>query len=225
MPHVQRASRAYREMHRLERKQQLLEKAIDRLAIGIFVVDANGQVIVKNSFADCILAQRDGLHLESDGIHSSSQAAERLLRHVAQGEDDIRRESPSVIYLPRRAGRRELRLVPLGVCANGTPCSAPDCSRTFYVTDPDQEFEVPEEAMQLFHLSPGECALARELLRGHSVESAAAQLSIRTETARGRLKKIFFKTGTNRQSDLMRLLLSHQTHFLLGAPRNNEGAD
>jgi DNA-binding CsgD family transcriptional regulator len=91
------------------------------------------------------------------------------------------------------------------------------------VTDPEQQLEVSAEALRsVFHLTPAESALAREILEGHSIETAAGRLNIGAETARGRLKTIFLKTHTHRQTDLLRLLLAGQAQFLQGAIRDNQ---
>jgi DNA-binding CsgD family transcriptional regulator len=60
----------------------------------------------------------------------------------------------------------------------------------------------------LFRLSPSECRLAGLLLEGHELNECAGMLRITVGTARFQLKKIFEKTGTKRQSALLRLMLS-----------------
>lgn len=52
-----------------------------------------------------------------------------------------------------------------------------------------------------------ESALTEALLSGASLSDAAASLDITVHTARTHLKRVFRKTGTNRQSQLLRLLL------------------
>lgn len=64
----------------------------------------------------------------------------------------------------------------------------------------------------LFDLTPAEARLTRLLVEGMPPAGAAATLGITEGTARTHLRRIFAKTGVNRQSDLVRLLLG------LGAP-------
>ena len=67
----------------------------------------------------------------------------------------------------------------------------------------------PAETIQaMFGLSLGESRLVDHLVMGSTVEEAAKQLCITTGTARQRLKTIFQKTDTGRQSELVRLVLS-----------------
>lgn len=58
----------------------------------------------------------------------------------------------------------------------------------------------------LFDLTPAEARLAALVAAGHRPQEAAAQLKISTETARTVLKRLFAKTGTSRQAELVSLL-------------------
>ncbi|MNG39494.1 Bacterial regulatory protein, luxR family [compost metagenome] len=50
--------------------------------------------------------------------------------------------------------------------------------------------------------------LARLLLAGLGPEEAAAQLGIKMPTVRTQLRQLFAKTGTERQPELIRLLMA-----------------
>ena len=59
-----------------------------------------------------------------------------------------------------------------------------------------------------FGLSPAEARLVLRLVAGDTLRSAAAKLAIRYETARTHLKSIFSKTGTNRQAELVVVIVT-----------------
>ncbi|MCJ2120630.1 helix-turn-helix transcriptional regulator [Methylobacterium sp. J-001] len=59
----------------------------------------------------------------------------------------------------------------------------------------------------LFGFTPAEAALATDILAGHDLAASAARRRITVHTARAHLRRLFEKTGTNRQAELMRLLL------------------
>lgn len=63
--------------------------------------------------------------------------------------------------------------------------------------------------VDLFELLPSEARLAAALAGGDRLADAAARLGLTIETARNYSKKIFAKTGTRGQPDLVRLILSH----------------
>src|SRR5262249_9141859 len=59
-----------------------------------------------------------------------------------------------------------------------------------------------------FGLTPAEARLALHLVAGETLRCAAVKLSITYETARTQLKKIFNKTGTCRQAELVIVILT-----------------
>ena len=59
-----------------------------------------------------------------------------------------------------------------------------------------------------FGLTPAEARLALHLVAEETIRSAEAKLSISYETARTCLKKIFNKTGTRRQAELVMVILT-----------------
>ena len=59
-----------------------------------------------------------------------------------------------------------------------------------------------------FGLTPSEAGLALRLGTGETLQSAAAELHISYETARTRLKRIFSKTGTGRQAELVVVIVT-----------------
>jgi DNA-binding CsgD family transcriptional regulator len=61
---------------------------------------------------------------------------------------------------------------------------------------------------QLYGLTPAESRLADLLLEGIEVREAAEHLHITIGTARFHLKRVLAKTGSHRQTELLRLMLS-----------------
>ena len=61
---------------------------------------------------------------------------------------------------------------------------------------------------ELFGLSAAEGRFAERLMLGESPEEAAAALNIKVSTARWHLASLYRKTGTRRQAQLVRLLMS-----------------
>src|SRR5262249_34289346 len=61
---------------------------------------------------------------------------------------------------------------------------------------------------QLYGLSPTEARLAGALAQGLELREVAEFMSMAYETARFHLKRLMTKTGTRRQMDLIRLILS-----------------
>src|SRR5690606_33744115 len=77
------------------------------------------------------------------------------------------------------------------------------------VSDPDSVSEPAATALaRLFELTPALARLAAALAAGRTLAEYAESASITQGTARWHLKELFARTGTSRQADLVRLLLS-----------------
>jgi DNA-binding CsgD family transcriptional regulator len=76
------------------------------------------------------------------------------------------------------------------------------------VVDPGQSPHVePDCLSRLFGMTKAEAALACEIALGTTLEQAAHKLSVSPNTIKTHLKRIFRKTDTARQSELIALLL------------------
>ena len=77
-----------------------------------------------------------------------------------------------------------------------------------FITDPNAA-AIPALALlrEMFGLTAAEAALAAQISRGDGIQAAAERLSISGNTARTHLSRIFDKTGTSRQAELVRLLV------------------
>ncbi len=113
-----------------------------------------------------------------------------------------------VMRLSRKSGKREFAIVAAPL-ASETSLTEMGPVAFILVTDPDANSTRPEGMIrQLFGLSAAETRVAERLMMGESPEQAAAILDIKTSTARWHLASLYRKTGTSRQAQLLRLLLS-----------------
>ncbi|MBL8291281.1 MAG: helix-turn-helix transcriptional regulator [Bryobacterales bacterium] len=81
------------------------------------------------------------------------------------------------------------------------------------ITDPERNLPVLPALLEYFYgLTRREAAVAAKLADGVAVEELAKQLGIRYETARTHLRRIYEKTGTSRQSELVSLVARMRQH-------------
>jgi DNA-binding CsgD family transcriptional regulator len=77
------------------------------------------------------------------------------------------------------------------------------------VVDPESTRELPESLIRkVLGLTPAETRLVLALARGHSIREHAEAAKITIGTARHHLKQALDKSGTHRQAQLVRLVLS-----------------
>jgi DNA-binding CsgD family transcriptional regulator len=88
----------------------------------------------------------------------------------------------------------------------GLDCCETNGQRTalLKVYDRDPELVVDEKALvSVYGLTRGEAALAAKVVQGKTIEAASEELCISPHTARTHLKRIFMKTDTHRQPELV----------------------
>jgi DNA-binding CsgD family transcriptional regulator len=209
LPHLQRALAIHQRLSGLEHTVLALEAAMDRLPFAVVLVDRSAKVLVVNAQAQRLLAERDGLTvrrgtLVAREVRSALEAAIARAVAIARGE---LHEPPAAFAIRRGGARRALQVLvaPIRIASAelliGTACAA------VFIEDPDRAPQVPESMLRTFYgLTPAEARFVALLLTGCSVQDASEALAITLNTARTHLKRIFDKTGTSRQSDLVRLL-------------------
>jgi DNA-binding CsgD family transcriptional regulator len=190
-----------------------LSYGLELVRHGAMLVAADGRLQLANRAALAILQKRDGISLARTGLVADRASDTRLLHTLLQEalrspESGEPKESP--LSLDRKLSPNALivRVVP----GPGLDCWDKPEERTALLRlyDRDMGLVVDERALISFYgLTRGEAALAANLVQGKSIEDSAAELFISVHTARTHLKRIFMKTDTHRQPELVvRMLLT-----------------
>lgn len=167
------------------------------------------KTIYYNSAAHEIFRDNDGLLLRDGILYAFDRRADAELRKAVDHAVSRRISSnPSAILVPRVSLRREYHVVAAPLLGHfrqfvGMPVPA----AVILITDPERQRPASADLlMQIYKLTPKEAAIAVKLSEGKSVQDAAAELEMTYETARTHLRRIFGKTETSRQRDLLLLM-------------------
>jgi DNA-binding CsgD family transcriptional regulator/PAS domain-containing protein len=190
------------------------QSALNRSELGIVLIGRDGAILFENSAAGRFLDSGDVLRRRSDGLTArdlgDALKLEVAIEHVRSRDSD-QVEDP-VVALKRRHPLRPLLVCVSPAGDQSNPC---DASAILRIIDPDREVQpLLEPVCSHYRLSPVETRLACLLARGLTIEAAAETLRIKPQTARSYLKQIFLKTDTNRQSELVRMLLTSTVRAL-----------
>ncbi|MEO7493307.1 MAG: helix-turn-helix transcriptional regulator [Massilia sp.] len=208
VPHIRQAMTLTAHLNSNESQRQIYEEGLERLKIGVIVLDETEQLLRASPTACHMLNSADGLKLADRRLAASTPADTRELRRLLASA----RAQPKLVTamcLSRPSGRRRLaavvRSIPLVEESEGRARPAV----AIFLRDPDTLAGPAHDiARQLFDFTPAEAHLAIELLDGLSLDEAAEKLGILRNTARAHLRAIFSKTGVTRQSELVRVLLN-----------------
>lgn len=214
VPFLQRITPLYLEIGKAERRRLISEHVLETSGVGVILVDDSARVVAINETAQTIIAEGDILSMR-EGVLRARRTADQqhLMQHIGRKAGEQQAQSG----LDRHATLALLRddnALPVTVMIRPGPPFAPVSAplrrtATLILRDPARRLRLASaDLMQLFQLTQAEARLACLLADGASLEDCALQLGVTRNTARSQLRVIFAKTGTNRQGDLVRLLLS-----------------
>jgi DNA-binding CsgD family transcriptional regulator len=213
LPHFARAAQIHQRLGDVVTQRDALETGLDRLSIGVVLTDPTGRISFSNRAAEGLLRAGTALRIDQRGLLCASQPGEtaKLRQLIASASivlDDPRLEPGGGLTLTDSAGGDQLAVLVAPVSRNRPLLSltAPKAAIFIAAPTPANQLSQPE-LRRLYGLTLTEARIAGELAAGLSLKAIATRLDVSYETIRNHLKKIFLKTRTNRQSELVRLLL------------------
>lgn len=212
-PHLQRAVRlqGMQALSALEREAG--ERIGDALRIGAVLVHVSGRVLAANRRASALLAAPNGPRLKDGRLVARTPAETRALHDLIAGaarpKADPRAGAGGALVLSRPEGPPLVVLVSPLRMGEGRPARA-ELAVALVVLRAPEDVPMPSETAlrSLFALTPAEARVACLLAGGATVDEIAGALDVRVTTVRSHVQKLLDKTGTRRQSELVRLLVS-----------------
>jgi len=206
LPHVTRAYKTAERMQTLDSAAAV----VNALTYGVVFVGRHGRATFCNLMAEEIFRANDGLTVKGGVVRATDTATNAALQqaiaYMTGGDASLVCPPPVVVRRP--SGR-----APYHVSASPFRATAAESGVTVanlgvvLISDPERRHLPSADALRVrFGLTPRETALAMHLAEGCSLEHAADRLGMRYETARTHLRRIFGKTSTSRQAELVALL-------------------
>jgi DNA-binding CsgD family transcriptional regulator len=186
------------------------EDALDRMPQGALLSDATGCVLFANRIAREILATGDGLRSNGERLRADSPDQTWTLRSAIAQVLAPNHPSASgrMLALKRRSLRRPLSVLVTPIGRTPSNPIRPIPIALILVTDPEREaMPAAAQLRQLYDFTSTEAQVALLVARGEGVSAAAETLGVTRSTVRTHLLRIFEKTNTTRQAELVRLLL------------------
>lgn len=201
---------------RLEAEHRLrlgMQEALDHSHLGVVVLDRDGCVQFQNRAARLLVAKREGIRASGRSLAATALGDaipfKVILEHMLErSRTGTVTGGPAahVMLLSRGPGKRP---VVATLTQAERPARGPgEAAAILYLVKPEQGLgPLLTSLCQLHRLSQAETRLVHELVSGHTLTAAAKTMRVTEHTARAYLKQVFVKTGTNRQSELIRLML------------------
>ena len=189
-----------------------LTAAINNSDVGMVLIGKSGKTLFISNAAEKMILANDGVR-HNDG-HLACKSLNETLRlqaaieHVSNKSDPAQSDdfaSSPVIAITRESKRPVMAAIVSHKCQHNDD---EDTVAIVYLFDPESGLDnLLLPVCELYHLSPVETRLACLLANGSTLADAAEVMHVKEQTARSYLKQIFVKTDTNRQAELVWLLL------------------
>jgi DNA-binding CsgD family transcriptional regulator len=210
-PELHRAHAAGRALRAARHANRLATDALDSMAVGVVVLNADGNLISANRLARAVIADGDALYL-SNGTLAFDKSGRRtrmrdLIAQAMRLQPDNGQSPYLASALARRNDRRPLTLLLVPKDGRETGADAPVA--VLYIGDPERPVRFDHQRIaRLYGLSRAESRVAALLASGYRLDQISDMLGVAYETVRKHLKQVFSKTGTYRQAELVRVLVT-----------------
>lgn len=202
--HLAIAVGTHAELERQRLRAGISADAILRLNFGWFMLDAAGRIIDMSDHAEALVQEGRTLRRSPDGrlipeLPDAQAILRKFLKAKQEGEKTV-----STVHLSDEPW--------LDMLLTSPPADLPGTLRpvaiAFVHGERSSSAERSVHLANLFGLTLQEARLALHISRGVKIREAAEMLGITHETARLYSKRIYAKTGTRGQADLVRLILA-----------------
>jgi DNA-binding CsgD family transcriptional regulator/PAS domain-containing protein len=193
----------------------LYQGALDNLAVPIFLTGADGSVLYSNAKAETLLIESRTISTKDGMIQSLNPLANKSLREaiaISAGPDTSLGSRGIGIPL---SGKNQPPMVAYVLpLTKGTARAAlrPACAAVFISTTNSATPLSGSILSTLFDLTPAEARIFMSVGQGKTSSEIASSLAITESTVKTHLTRIYSKTNTSRQLDLVKLGAS------IGAP-------
>ena len=211
-PHFRRAVAIGKviEAHKIE--AATLADTLDGLAAGMFLVDAVGRIVHANARGHAILADANILKGFGGRLSATDLQADKALSDVleaanAGGDVAVGARGIAVPLMARDGERWVAHVLPLTSGARRRAGVSYAAVAAVFVRQTALDLPSPLETIaDLYALTPAELRVLMAIVEIGGVPDVAPVLGISETTVKTHLSRLFEKTGTRRQADLVKLV-------------------
>lgn len=210
-PHLSQVFQLSAQFKRHLYQQELLEKVVDKLSIGLLMIDGDAMVRWQSPRAKIMIEKSTGITLHNQTLRFLNMAVNHsfhgILGQLIHQTNGFERH----IIVLQEDGLNALEIMFSPVAAQGAGQYL-----LVYLKEMTDTSLDPREIQMTFALTPAEANVAIAIAEGLTLSEYAARKGIAIGTARIQLKSVFAKMAINRQSELVRKLCSSVS--MLSAP-------
>lgn len=213
-PHVRRAVVVGGVIGEAVRRSDELSETLDAIRAGAFLVDADGRIVHANVAGLTMLAEESCL-IALNGVlaatdREASAVLRESLRRAAEGDAALGEQGISQPAVGLGGRRHVLHVMPLSASGNSSRRSRRGSVAAVFVHQAETTGPFPPEVLaRSYDLTAAELRVLLAIVEVGGIPEAAAALGVSPETVKTHLARIYQKTGTHRQTELVKLAATY----------------
>lgn len=194
-------------------------ETLDGLGAGMFLVDEAGRIVHANTAGRAILAADDFLRVSGGRLVARDPQTDRTLRDIfiaaSNGDSAVGIQGIALPLTARNGERHVAHMLPLTSGARRKASETHAATAAVFVHKASLETLSPLEVIaRAYKLTPTELRVLLAIVEVGGGPEVAAALGIADETVKTHLGRLFEKTGTRRQADLVKLVAGYSSPLL-----------
>lgn len=222
VPHLRRAVLISNLVDHGKAEAALFGDTLDGIAAGLFLVDANGRILHANASGQALLARGMVLRAYGGKLASHDASTEQelysVLDAVGGGQVAPGTHTVAVPLTTRHGDRYVAHVLPLTSGMRRRAGTGYAAAAAVFVQKALLDVPPPQEAIaKLYKLTPMELRVLFAIVQVGGVPEVAAVMGSSGSTIRTHLRRLFSKTGTDRQAELVKLVAGYTNPLLPNA--------
>jgi DNA-binding CsgD family transcriptional regulator len=209
VPHIRRAARIGKAVDLKQAQVAKFAEILDGLSVSILLVDAGRHIIHANAAGRGIPHVGDALRVADGRLIAGDERIDQALReafaaaaNAAFGAKDI-----AVPLTTRRGDHYVVHLLPLTSAKRGIAGTACGAVVALFIRKAEMRPpSLPTLISKTFDLTPTELRVLLAIVEVGGIPEVAEALGVAETTVKTHLRRLFVKTATGRQADLVRLV-------------------
>lgn len=218
-PHVRRAALIGRVIDLKSTEAAQLADTLDGLAAGMLLVDAAGRIVHANAEGHLILQADDYLRSVGGRLVARDPKVDQVLADIfataGNGDAALGIKGIAVPLAARNGASHVAHILPLTGGVRRRAGRAYAAAAALFVHKASLNTPSPPEVIaKTYGLTPTELRVLLAVVEVGGAPEAAQALGVASETVKTHLSRLYHKTGTHRQADLVKLVSGFSSPLL-----------
>jgi DNA-binding CsgD family transcriptional regulator len=211
VPHVRRAVLIGRAIDLKTTEASAFADTLDAISAGMFLVDAGGRIVHANGSGQALLDERSVLRAGGGKLAAIEAGADKELNQTlalaGAGDAAVGAKGIAVPLKARNGEHYVAHALPLTSGERRRAGAGHAATAALFVHKAELAFSsAPETIARLYRLTPTELRVLLAIVEVGGVPEVAEALGIGEATVKTHLHRLFAKTGTTRQAELIKLV-------------------